>query len=77
MHKNTMARSSGPPAMPWLSSAVAVTDATAAAQAPGLEGYNAALTNFRFLASAMWSTEQATKAMKDAGGGKKVASTTK
>ena len=40
-----------------------VTDATAAAQAPELDGYAAALTNFRFLASAMWTTEDATKAM--------------
>ena len=48
--------------------------ATAAAQAPGLDGYNAALTNFRFLASALWTTEQATGAMKSAAGGKTVAS---
>ena len=40
-----------------------VTDATAAAQAPELDGYAAALTNFRFLASALWTTEDATKAM--------------
>jgi nicotinamidase-related amidase len=40
-----------------------VTDATAAAQAPGLDGYAAALTNFRFLASALWTTEQATDAI--------------
>ena len=44
-----------------------VKDATAAAQAPGLDGYAAALTNFRFLASAVWTTEQATGAMKAAG----------
>jgi nicotinamidase-related amidase len=36
-----------------------VTDATAAAQAPELDGYAAALTNFRFLASATWTTDQA------------------
>jgi len=40
-----------------------VTDATAAAQAPELDGYAAALANFRFLASAMWTTEGATQAM--------------
>ena len=40
-----------------------VTDATAAAQAPGLDGYAAALTNFRFLANAMWTTSEAKAAM--------------
>ena len=42
-----------------------VTDATAAAIVPddGLDGYQAALTNFRFLASDLWTTEEATKAM--------------
>jgi len=35
-----------------------VTDGTAAAQVPELDGYQAALTNFRFLASAMLSTEE-------------------
>jgi nicotinamidase-related amidase len=40
-----------------------VSDATAAAQAPGLDGYAAALTNFRFLASTVWTTEQAVSAM--------------
>jgi len=42
-----------------------VTDATAAAIIPddGLDGYQAALTNFRFLASDLWTTEQAIKAM--------------
>jgi nicotinamidase-related amidase len=35
-----------------------ITDGTAAAQVPGLDGYEAAMTNFRFLASAMLSTEQ-------------------
>ena len=37
-----------------------VTDATAAAQTPEIDGYAAALTNFRFLANATWSTTQAT-----------------
>ena len=41
-----------------------VKDATAAAQAPGLDGYAAALVNFRFLASTVWTTEQADAAMK-------------
>jgi nicotinamidase-related amidase len=40
-----------------------VKDATAAAQAPGLDGYAAALTNFRFLASAVWTTKQAVSNM--------------
>jgi nicotinamidase-related amidase len=40
-----------------------VKDATAAAQAPGLDGYAAALVNFRFLASAVWSTQEAVAAM--------------
>jgi nicotinamidase-related amidase len=47
-----------------------VTDATAAAIIPddGLDGYQAALTNFRFLASDLWSTEEAVKAMSSAAG---------
>lgn len=40
-----------------------VTDATAAAQAPGLDGYAAALVNFRFLANTLWTTEEAVTAM--------------
>jgi len=40
-----------------------VKDATAAAQAPDLDGYAAALTNYRFLASTVWTTEEATAAM--------------
>ncbi len=40
-----------------------VKDATAAAQVPEGDGYQAALTNFRFLASALWTTEQASAAM--------------
>jgi nicotinamidase-related amidase len=45
-----------------------VKDATAAAQAPDLDGYAAALANFRFLASTVWTTEQATEAMSRSGG---------
>jgi nicotinamidase-related amidase len=41
-----------------------VKDATAAAQVPEGDGYQAALTNFRFLARALWTTEQASNAMK-------------
>jgi len=48
-----------------------VTDATAAAQAPGLDGYAAALTNFRFLANAMWTTGEAKTAIE---GSAKIAS---
>lgn len=40
-----------------------VKDATAAAQAPDLDGYAAALVNFRFLANTVWTTEQATAAI--------------
>ena len=36
-----------------------VGDATAAAQIPGYDGYEAAITNFRFLASDLWSTDEA------------------
>ena len=36
-----------------------VGDATAAAQIPGYDGYAAAVTNFRFLASDLWSTDEA------------------
>ncbi len=43
-----------------------VTDATAAAQTPEIDGYAAALTNFRFLANANWSTAQATSNIKAA-----------
>jgi nicotinamidase-related amidase len=42
-----------------------VTDATAAAIVPddGLDGYKAAMTNFRFLANDMWTTEETVKAI--------------
>lgn len=40
-----------------------VKDATAAAQTPEIDGYAAALTNFRFLASTVWTTGQAVAAM--------------
>jgi nicotinamidase-related amidase len=36
-----------------------VSDATAAAQFPGLDGYQAALTNFRFIANDVLTTEEA------------------
>lgn len=36
-----------------------VKDATAAAQAPELDGHAAALVNFRFLANALWTTTEA------------------
>ncbi len=45
-----------------------VKDATAAAQAPDLDGYAAALVNFRFLANTVWTTAQATAAMEGATG---------
>ena len=40
-----------------------VKDATAAAQTPDIDGYAAAVTNFRFLANTVWTTEEATAAM--------------
>ena len=40
-----------------------VKDATAAAQTPDIDGYAAAVTNFRFLASTVWTTDQASAAM--------------
>ena len=43
-----------------------VKDATAAAQPPELDGYAAALVNFRMLASTVWTTAQATSAMEGA-----------
>jgi nicotinamidase-related amidase len=38
-----------------------VRDATAAAMLPEGDGYLAALTNFRYMANALWSTDQAVK----------------
>jgi hypothetical protein len=38
-------------------------DATAAAIVPEGNGYEAALVNFRFIASAVWTTEEALKAI--------------
>lgn len=38
-----------------------VGDATAAAQVPRYDGYEAAMTNFRFLASDVWSAQEATE----------------
>lgn len=40
-----------------------VRDATAAAMLPEGDGYLAALINFRYIANALWSTEEATKAI--------------
>ena len=38
-----------------------IKDATAAAQIPEGDGYLAALINFRFMANAVWTTEEAVK----------------
>jgi hypothetical protein len=46
-----------------------VRDATAAAQTPHIDGYAAAVTNFRFLANTVWTTEQARAEMVEAGEG--------
>ena len=40
-----------------------VKDATAAAVIPGLDGYESAVTNFQFMANAVWTTEEAVGAM--------------
>ena len=40
-----------------------VKDATAAAKLPEGDGYLAALTNFRFMANAIWTTDEAVKRM--------------
>lgn len=40
-----------------------VQDATAAAQIPDGDGYLAALTNFRFIANAVWTTDEAVNRM--------------
>jgi nicotinamidase-related amidase len=42
-----------------------VSDATAAAQMPGLDGYQAAMVNFRMIANALRTTEQTVKQIKD------------
>ena len=42
-----------------------VGDATAAAQIPGYDGYAAAITNFRFLASDLWSTGEAVQRLSE------------
>ncbi len=36
-----------------------VSDATAAAKIPGLNGYESAMTNFKFMANAVWTTDEA------------------
>ena len=41
----------------------AVEDATAAARLPEGDGYLAAMTNFRCLASALWSTDEVVRYM--------------
>jgi nicotinamidase-related amidase len=41
-----------------------VSDATAAAQVEEGDGYAIALVNFRYMASAVWTTEQDVKAMR-------------
>jgi nicotinamidase-related amidase len=41
-----------------------VTDATAAAVFPGLDGYQAAMTNFRFIANDLLTTEEAIRAFR-------------
>ncbi len=42
-----------------------VRDATAAAKLPEGDGYQAALTNFRFLASTVWDTDEAVSRLKE------------
>jgi nicotinamidase-related amidase len=45
-----------------------VKDATAAAKLPGLNGYEAATANFRFMANTVWTTAQAVQLMRDGAG---------
>ncbi len=45
-----------------------VKDATAAAKLPEGDGYQAALTNFRFLANTVWATDEAVSRMKETAG---------
>ncbi|WBW96516.1 isochorismatase family protein [Oceanirhabdus sp. W0125-5] len=40
---------------------IVVKDATAAATLEGMDGYDAALANFNFIANAVWSTYEAEK----------------
>ena len=40
-----------------------VKDATAAAKVPEGDGYLAAIINFRFIANAVWTTDEAVKRM--------------
>ncbi len=44
-----------------------VKDATAAAQVAEGDGYAVALVNFRFIANAVWTTQEAVKAIGGAG----------
>ncbi|UCH84910.1 MAG: cysteine hydrolase [Candidatus Latescibacterota bacterium] len=46
-----------------------VTDATAAAITPDFNGYEAAMTNFRFMANTVWTTEQAVQKIETAESG--------
>ncbi len=46
---------------------VVVADATAAAQLPGFDGYEAAFINFRMIASDVWSTQHTVKQIRAAG----------
>lgn len=48
-----------------------VKDATAAAQVPEGDGYQAALTNFRYLASAVWTTAEAKELIAGAASGQR------
>ncbi|MBL4576044.1 MAG: isochorismatase family protein, partial [Opitutaceae bacterium] len=45
---------------------VVVSDATAAAQVAEGDGYQAALVNFRFIASSVWTTEEAVQKIQQA-----------
>ena len=44
-----------------------VSDATAAAQVPDGDGYASAVTNFRFIANTVWTTDEAVKQIRDGG----------
>jgi nicotinamidase-related amidase len=58
MHNIDMFARKGPLTVQGFEVAV-VSDATAAAQFPGLDGYQAAMTNFRFIANDVLTTDRA------------------
>ena len=48
-----------------ISQSVFLCSIPAAAQVPGYDGYEASITNFRFLASDLWSTGEAVQRLSE------------